>query len=598
MKKIILLIFSIVLCILIYNKNNIKIFNNNNVTSYVKDNVVVEISDGLTPVIYDENKKNWRIIKKDEEWFDYTKQKWANAVILKDKNNNKEGKMLDIEKDVYAMYVYIPRYSYTIKEPYGRSIDGNKLSTLYPGAIDIKFINNNVKENGNASYTGNKAKEFRTHPAFTFGDKELNGIWVGKFEMTGSEKNPTILPNNKSLTNLNISSLYNTVRRFNNYGLDQSINDFHMIKNSEWGAVAYLTQSIYGKYGNKDYSYLNKEVYQNKSLDCITGMSSGTPSTINDYTEFTYDIVEMKEIEKKIKKESNKEIEYKIIDNNSFVVEDNVLKSIKKEDGTTSNIRIKFSLEEKGNIDFDWAASTPNVEIEKFDYIIKKDNEVIIDTISDKLSIGGIRRGIIEGKLQYEHRMHELEKGDYEIEFIYTNVFLDYDNVPDSLNRGFVKNISITIGSKYETVKEKTQRNGVGASTTGNIYGIYDMSGGAVEYVMGLYINEEFGSTDQINYSGFTNKNKPDEKYYDIYTSSDMNNACDNQKCYGIGYGETSWWYEDIATSYAFPNKDFPWVFRGDAALDLEGAGIFMNYGKEGMELSNFSSRAVLVIDK
>ena len=74
-----------------------------------------------------------------------------------------------------------------------------------------------------------------------------------------------------------------------------------------------------------------------------------------------------------------------------------------------------------------------------------------------------------------------------------------------------------------------------------------------------------------------------------------MNNACNNKKCYGIGYGETSWWYEDIATSYAFPTKEFPWVFRGDYALDYEGAGIFMNYGKEGIALKNFTSRAVLV---
>ena len=61
MKKIILIICCIVLGILIYNKYNIKTLNN--------DNIVVEINEGLTPVVYDENKKSWRIIKEDEQWY-------------------------------------------------------------------------------------------------------------------------------------------------------------------------------------------------------------------------------------------------------------------------------------------------------------------------------------------------------------------------------------------------------------------------------------------------------------------------------------------------------------------------------------------------
>ena len=35
--------------------------------------------------------------------------------------------------------------------------------------------------------------------------------------------------------------------------------------------------------------------------------------------------------------------------------------------------------------------------------------------------------------------------------------------------------------------------------------------------VMGLYINEEFGATNELNYSGFNNLNKPENKYYDKY---------------------------------------------------------------------------------
>ena len=48
------------------------------------------------------------------------------------------------------------------------------------------------------------------------------------------------------------------------------------------------------------------------------------------------------------------------------------------------------------------------------------------------------------------------------------------------------------------------------SSTTGNVYGIYDMSGEAYEYVMGVYGTNDFLT---IGSSGFTEF--PDSKYYD-----------------------------------------------------------------------------------
>ena len=52
-----------------------------------------------------------------------------------------------------------------------------------------------------------------------------------------------------------------------------------MMKNSEWGAVAYLSQSKYGKYGNGNYMGANKEVYINNywnNSTTMTGCSSGS----------------------------------------------------------------------------------------------------------------------------------------------------------------------------------------------------------------------------------------------------------------------------------------------------------------------------------
>ena len=48
-----------------------------------------------------------------------------------------------------------------------------------------------------------------------------------------------------------------------------------MMKNREWAVVAYLSQSIYGKYGNSLYTQTNKEVYINNYSNYYTGISSG-----------------------------------------------------------------------------------------------------------------------------------------------------------------------------------------------------------------------------------------------------------------------------------------------------------------------------------
>ena len=72
------------------------------------------------------------------------------------------------------------------------------------------------------------------------------------------------------------------------FASDDSYN-IHMAKNPEWGAVAYLSQSRYGKYGNPDYEGVNKEIYQNKSSSFITGSSNGTPSTESTNPQVSYD---------------------------------------------------------------------------------------------------------------------------------------------------------------------------------------------------------------------------------------------------------------------------------------------------------------------
>jgi hypothetical protein len=131
--------------------------------------------------------------------------------------------------------------------------------------IEILFENKN-----NEISIGDEVGEYLSHPAFDAFD--TNGLWVGKFETTGSINSLSVKPNKVSLKYLNIESIFTLSYNYKRH------NDSHMMKNTEWGAVTYLT---YSKYGN------NGEININNNSDSITGYSavigtnqSGCPGTL------------------------------------------------------------------------------------------------------------------------------------------------------------------------------------------------------------------------------------------------------------------------------------------------------------------------------
>ena len=249
------------------------------------------MNDALTPVIY--NTDHWEIADTTKEWYDYDNQEWANAVILSDAGKSKTaGQSLDITTDVKAMLVWIPRYEYKIDGTYGK----NGTTATNPGEIEVKFI---------AKDTTVTTEGYTVHPAFNFGGTQLSGIWVGKFEtshtngtktLTCTDENCSdadnlrILPNVVSLRSNTVSQFFLVARSMerngNAFGINSNTTDTHMMKNSEWGAVAYLSQSKYGKYGNSDYEDSNKEVYE--SISDYTGGSSGNPQSTN--AVYRYDV--------------------------------------------------------------------------------------------------------------------------------------------------------------------------------------------------------------------------------------------------------------------------------------------------------------------
>jgi len=465
-----------------YNEKNELIFLE---SDPYKESENIEIpnlyNNTLTPVIYDGD--NWRVADVTDKWYDYSKQEWANAVIL-DSNVKKEvGDPITVDgtnPDVLAMFVWIPRYEYKIEGTYGKG----GINASIPGEIEINFIKKDTNE---------PTENYIIHPAFNFGGNHISGIWVGKFELSHKTKiyslNCTtetcsesegirILPNVQSLRNNKVSSFFYAIRSMskdkNVFGIDSNILDTHMIKNSEWGAVAYLSQSRYGKYGNNNYEGTNKEVYINNSSNMITGRSGGSYG---------------------------------------------------------GNTAVNTVYTDHPN---------ENTLYSSFGY------------------------------------------------YTYDGYLLEY-NTNKKLKKRDMKTI---------------------ASTTGNIYGIYDMSGGAWDYAFGVFENsdgEKWSGNSSNSNSGFAGKvgtlgdnitglEWPEQKYYEVYkakngTSINLTTACNNEICYGHALSETQKWYGDYV---AMVSPSGSWFMRGDYYGSVS-AGVFSAAANDGSAYGSRSTRVVIV---
>ena len=215
------------------------------------------LAEGMIPITYDGS--NW--VKADvygiyNNWYDYGNQKWANAVMVtsstRDTYMNADVGTIVSEADVLAYYVWIPRYKYQLfNATYASGTSSQLIDVVFEnGTSTTGTVTCTYASNGAETCTNKSNGNYYTHPAFTFGDTELKGIWVGKFETTGSTTIPTVKPGITSLRNINVASMYTASKliRSTDYLTTNGVSsaDSHMMKNIEWGAVAYLKQSIYG----------------------------------------------------------------------------------------------------------------------------------------------------------------------------------------------------------------------------------------------------------------------------------------------------------------------------------------------------------------
>ena len=113
---------------------------------------------------------------------------------------------------------------------------------------------------------------------------------------------------------------------------------------------------------------------------------------------------------------------------------------------------------------------------------------------------------------------------------------------------------------------------GKDASTTGTIYGIYDMSGGRYEYVMGVYNNAK--SSSVFN-------SLPDSKYYNNYITTEYQGHA--------LYGTKGWYYDgnDVLDTIK------SWYTRGGVYNSGATAGVFNYYTYYG-GAAYYSTRFVI----
>ena len=319
------------------------------------------LDSAMIPVYYDEDSEVWRkadSTNQNKSWFDYSNKKWANSVIAKgDYSSAAIGTEIPMDK-ILTMQVWIPRYKYKV---WNYNADGTKSSNEQE--IEISFEDGTASTgeiscqdaisgtDGDSSETC-KLKSTNatctdatcngktyTHPAFTFGDKETKGFWIGKFEVSAASEDtvskmsyddvssskpevvklavPEILkfsciyydgtedtlcssiipltkPNIYSWRNSRVSDFETVMMQYKNDDHDYSgwtglntTTDTHMIKNSEWGAVAYLSHSKYGTCTNGACTEIGINNNSNYITGCGAAVGSSSSTTCNAYNTAT-----------------------------------------------------------------------------------------------------------------------------------------------------------------------------------------------------------------------------------------------------------------------------------------------------------------------
>ena len=229
-----------------------ELYNKNISETSCKNVSVPKLESGLVPVTI-ENDGTVTYADSSKEWYNYCDKIWANAVILEDNTSYKVGDTIQ-ESDIQSYFVWIPKYKYKLWNVDTPSRGVHEIEIVFDetDTTDVEGISCKTPMISGESGNCNNG-EYMTHPAFI--SMGVNGFWVGKFEtgykgatsVATSQVNSNdtskviIKPNAYSWRNITV---YNSF--LNSYNYKRNL-DSHMMKNTEWGAISYLSHSRYGK---------------------------------------------------------------------------------------------------------------------------------------------------------------------------------------------------------------------------------------------------------------------------------------------------------------------------------------------------------------
>ena len=291
--------------------------------------VAVDYDENMIPVVYtgSNTSAKWTALPKSEiasspkSWYDYPNKVWANAVTVKDPAKYKDitARTIVDDGDILGYWVYIPRYAYKVMRRDGVDlmVDASNFDIIFETAEDtVKVpaptcstdsLRRSYQDCSNISqqYGPETGTAWGTHLAFTWSytaanngiDKtiETNGFWIGKYELTGPLASPTVRPHQAPNINNDLDQLNTVITSIGTYDkynasdytpywtVKQNSHHFsnsatHTIKNSEWGAAAYLSASKFGAGVNK--------VQTNTSEESLFGTDPDGTDTGNTYGWF------------------------------------------------------------------------------------------------------------------------------------------------------------------------------------------------------------------------------------------------------------------------------------------------------------------------
>ena len=587
----------------------------------------VDIDANMIPIRYTGSTTNaqWTSIANAEDpnnigqWYDYRSGQWANAVTVKpDKLSKYQGKDTVIdEADVLGYWVYVPRYAYEVQRLNATDhyVDNSDFSIVFEKTTDLKkspaascnptdptvgqmwangLANNTVSNIAAKDYrTGcgldrsypsndvanlnihNGGTTWTTHPAFTFGDTELNGFWVGKFELTGSQSAPTVKPNEFANISEPIGDFYDTIKSIGQpdtantggNGLSLATNQHNlstyksnMMKNDEWGATAYLSASQFGARVNK--------VYNNAARIWYYKDSNGLYQMYKDA--------------------DGQNVDQCYYSKRSYNASSNSV--------TSTDTGIGCFRDANGNV--------------------VSSNGVSLNT-------------------SYTYTYTTNANGD-------TAQYTSAVNHWGGNHTGCGPNNSSGSVTAYESCEPNSDHSYQGsigqlASTTNNVYGVYDMAGGDWEYVAAnITASDNSTQTNSTSYM----KNQSNGTYFNLFRTSDgfdrttaygtngagrapawsvkyggvnstnsqpwrvymyNNDFCQWGSCGGQAMHETKryqsvndWHRSWGGDNSGFSNVTYPWLLRGGRIAYGSGAGVFASYDSGGSSGVSYSSRAVL----